>query len=116
VIYGLVAALGWGSTDFLGAISGRRMGSLPALAVSQLAGTCVAVVLFVVHGEGLSPVDGLLGFVVANGLIAMTAYALHYRDLSRSSHRSVPGMRSSGSRSRCCSSTSIRVRRRSSAA
>jgi uncharacterized membrane protein len=81
VIYGLVAALGWGSTDFLGAISGRRMGSLPALAVSQLAGTCVAVVLFVVHGEGLSPVDGLLGFVVANGLIAMTAYALHYRAL-----------------------------------
>jgi uncharacterized membrane protein len=81
VIYGLLAALGWGTTDFLGAVSGRRMGSLPALAMSQLAGTCVALILFIVHGTGFSPVRGLLWFVVANGLIAMAAYALHYRAL-----------------------------------
>ena len=81
MIYGLLAALGWGTTDFLGAVSGRRMGSLPALAVSQVAGTCVALVLFVVHGSGFRPVQGLLWFVVANGLIAMAAYALHYRAL-----------------------------------
>jgi drug/metabolite transporter (DMT)-like permease len=81
VIYGLLAALGWGSTDFLGAVSGRRLGSLPALAVSQVAGTCLAVILFLVHGTGFSPVEGLLGFVAANGLIAMAAYALHYRAL-----------------------------------
>jgi drug/metabolite transporter (DMT)-like permease len=81
VIYGLLAALGWGTTDFLGAVSGRRMGSLPALGVSQAAGTSIAVVLFIVHGGGFSPLAGLLGFVVANGLIAMAAYALHYRAL-----------------------------------
>ena len=81
MIYGLLAALGWGTTDFLGAVSGRRIGSLPALAVSQVAGTLVAVTLFLVHGAGFSPVHGLFVFVVANGLIAMTAYALHYRAL-----------------------------------
>ena len=81
MIYGLLAAIGWGSTDFLGAVSGRRMGSLPALAVSQIAGTLLAVVLFVVHGTGFGPVAGLFWIVLANGAIAMTAYALHYRAL-----------------------------------
>lgn len=81
MIYGLLAALGWGTTDFLGAVSGRRMGALPALAVSQIAGMTLAVILFVGHGTGLAPVDGLLWFVLANGIIAMAAYALHYRAL-----------------------------------
>ena len=81
MIYGLLAALGWGSTDFLGAVSGRRMGSLPALAVSQIAGTILASILFVVHGAGFGPLEGLWWFVLANGAIAMTAYASHYRAL-----------------------------------
>jgi drug/metabolite transporter (DMT)-like permease len=81
VIFGLLAAIGWGTTDFLGAVSGRRMGSLPALAVSQIAGLVLAVILFAVHGTGFGPVQGLLWFVLANGVIAMTAYALHYRAL-----------------------------------
>ncbi len=81
MIYGLLAAIGWGTTDFLGAVSGRRMGSLPALAVSQIAGTILASILFLVHGTGFGPVSGLLWFVLANGVIAMTAYALHYRAL-----------------------------------
>jgi drug/metabolite transporter (DMT)-like permease len=81
VIYGLLAALGWGTTDFLGAVSGRRMGSLPALAVSQLAGTAIALVLFALHGTGFAPMAGLFWLVVANGVIAMAAYALHYRAL-----------------------------------
>jgi drug/metabolite transporter (DMT)-like permease len=81
VIYGLLAALGWGTTDFLGAVSGRRMGSLPALATSQIAGTTLAAILFILHGTGLGPLDGLWWFVLANGAIAMTAYALHYRAL-----------------------------------
>jgi drug/metabolite transporter (DMT)-like permease len=81
VIFGLLAALGWGTTDFLGAVSGRRMGSLPALAVSQIAGAALAAILFVVHGAGFGPMRGLLWFVLANGVIAMAAYALHYRAL-----------------------------------
>jgi drug/metabolite transporter (DMT)-like permease len=81
VIFGLLAALGWGLTDFLGAVSGRRLGSLPALAVSQVVGTSGAVVLFLVHDAGFSPIRGLVGLLIANGVIAMIAYALHYRAL-----------------------------------
>jgi uncharacterized membrane protein len=73
VIYGLLAAIGWGTTDFLAAVSGRRLGSLPALAVSQLVGIVLATALFLVNG--------LVWFLVANGLIAMVAYSLHYRAL-----------------------------------
>ena len=36
MIYGLVAALGWGLTDFFGAVVGRRIGSLATVLVSQV--------------------------------------------------------------------------------
>jgi len=81
VIYGLLAAIGWGTTDFLGAVSGRRMGALPALAVSQLVGIIGATALFVARGGGLGALHGLGWFLVANGLIAMVAYAVHYHAL-----------------------------------
>jgi uncharacterized membrane protein len=81
VIYGLLAAIGWGTTDFLAAVSGRRLGSLPALAVSQLVGIVLATALFLVNGNGVASLHGLVWFLVANGLIAMVAYSLHYRAL-----------------------------------
>jgi uncharacterized membrane protein len=81
VIYGLLAAIGWGTTDFLGAVSGRRLGSMPALAVSQLVGIVLATALFLVNGNGLSSLAGLGWFLVANGIIAMVAYAVHYHAL-----------------------------------
>jgi uncharacterized membrane protein len=81
VIYGLLAAIGWGTTDFLAAVSGRRLGSLPALAVSQLVGIVLATVLFVVNGKGVASLHGLVWFLIANGVIAMVAYSLHYRAL-----------------------------------
>jgi uncharacterized membrane protein len=81
VIYGLLAAIGWGTTDFLGAVSGRRMGALPALAVSQLVGVIGATALFVARGGGLGALHGLGWFLLANGLIAMVAYAVHYHAL-----------------------------------
>ena len=81
MIYGLLAAIGWGTTDFLAAVSGRRLGSLPALAVSQLVGIVLATALFVGSGNGFASLHGLVWFLVANGLIAMVAYSLHYRAL-----------------------------------
>jgi uncharacterized membrane protein len=81
VIYGLLAAIGWGTTDFLGAVSGRRMGALPALAVSQLVGIIGATTLFFVHSGGLGSLHGLGWFLVANGVIAMVAYSVHYHAL-----------------------------------
>lgn len=81
MIYGLLAAIGWGTTDFLAAVSGRRLGSLPALAVSQLVGIVLATGLFLVNGNGVASLHGLVWFLIANGLIAMVAYSLHYRAL-----------------------------------
>ena len=81
MIFGLLAAIGWGTTDFLGAVSGRRMGSLPALAISQLVGIVGATALFVAHGGGLASMHGLVWFLIANGVIAMIAYSVHYRAL-----------------------------------
>jgi uncharacterized membrane protein len=81
VIYGLLAAIGWGTTDFLAAVSGRRLGSLPALAVSQLVGIVLATALFLVNGKGVASLHGLVWFLIANGVIAMVAYSLHYRAL-----------------------------------
>jgi len=81
VIYGLLAAIGWGTTDFLAAVSGRRLGSLPALAVSQLVGIVLATALFLVNGQGVASLHGLVWFLIANGVIAMVAYSLHYRAL-----------------------------------
>ena len=81
MIYGLLAAIGWGTTDFLAAVSGRRLGSLPALAVSQLVGIVLATALFLVNGKGVASLHGLVWFLIANGLIAMVAYSLHYRAL-----------------------------------
>jgi uncharacterized membrane protein len=81
VIYGLLAAIGWGTTDFLGAVSGRRMGALPALAISQLVGIIGATALFVGRGGGFGALHGLGWFLVANGIIAMIAYAVHYHAL-----------------------------------
>ena len=81
MIYGLLAAIGWGTTDFLAAVSGRRLGSLPALAVSQLVGIVLATALFLVNGNGVASLHGLVWFLIANGLIAMVAYSLHYRAL-----------------------------------
>ena len=81
MIFGLLAAIGWGTTDFLGAVAGRRMGSLPALAISQLVGIIGATALFVAHGGGLASMHGLVWFLIANGVIAMIAYSVHYRAL-----------------------------------
>ena len=81
MIYGLLAAIGWGTTDFLAAVSGRRLGSLPALAVSQLVGIVLATALFLVNGQGVASLHGLVWFLIANGVIAMVAYSLHYRAL-----------------------------------
>jgi drug/metabolite transporter (DMT)-like permease len=54
---------------------------LPALAVSQLIGISGATALFLVNGDGFSSLHGLVGFLLANGVIAMIAYSLHYRAL-----------------------------------
>jgi uncharacterized membrane protein len=81
VIYGLIAALGWGLADFLGALAGRRIGSLPAVVVGQVLSAIVITAILVGSGHDLSTLAGLWWIVVINGVVAMFAYASHYHAL-----------------------------------
>jgi uncharacterized membrane protein len=81
VIFGLIAALGWGLADFFGALAGRRMGSLMAVVAGQVVSLGFVTVLVVATGHDLSVLTAVLGFLVLNGLASMGAYATHYEAL-----------------------------------
>jgi uncharacterized membrane protein len=81
VIYGLVAAVGWGLADFFGAIAGRRSGSLPAVVIGQVVSATFMTVLLVASGHSVGVLSGIAVFLVMNGIASMTAYASHYRAL-----------------------------------
>ena len=81
MIYGLVAALGWGLADFFAALAGRRLGSLMAVLIGQALAAVSITVLFLASGAGLSSLTGWWWLVAINGVLAMSAYALHYHAL-----------------------------------
>ncbi len=81
MIYGLIAAVGWGFADFFGALSGRRLGSLAAVLIGQLLSAVLVTILLFTIGDGLSSLAGVIGLVVVNGIVAMAAYATHYHAL-----------------------------------
>jgi uncharacterized membrane protein len=81
VIYGLVAALGWGAADFLAALASRRIGSLPAVVVGQALSAVVITAVLLGSGNDLSTLAGLWWLVAINGVTAMAAYATHYHAL-----------------------------------
>ena len=80
ILFGLAAALGWGSGDFLGGLQAR---SLPALAVvlwSQFSGLLVLLLVLLVVGQSLA-LGGVLGGIVA-GLCYGAAIVALYRGLA----------------------------------
>jgi uncharacterized membrane protein len=81
VIYGLLAALGFGLADFEGAIAGRRIGSLWTVILGQTLSAIVMTVVFVATGAHLSVLAPFMVFVVLNGIAAAVAYQTHYRAL-----------------------------------
>jgi uncharacterized membrane protein len=81
VIYGLVAALGWGLADYFAALAGRRLGSLMAVLIGQALAAVAITVLFLASDAGLSALSGWWWLVAINGVLAMSAYALHYHAL-----------------------------------
>jgi uncharacterized membrane protein len=81
VIYGLAAALGWGLADFGGAVSGRRIGSLPAVVIGQVLSATVMVILVLATGQDVSRVGTFVWPLVVNGICTAIAYATHYRAL-----------------------------------
>jgi uncharacterized membrane protein len=81
VIYGLVAALGFGLADFEGALAGRRIGSLWAVIVGQALSAVVITVVVVATDTSLNVLTPFVGFVVVNGISSAIAYQTHYRAL-----------------------------------
>lgn len=81
MIFGLVAAVGWGLADFFGALASRRMGSLAAVVAGQILSGVFLTVLLLGAGHGLAPLSAIAGLLVLNGLASMGAYAAHYHAL-----------------------------------
>jgi uncharacterized membrane protein len=81
VIYGLVAALGFGLADFEGALAGRRIGSLWAVMVGQAFSAVVVTAILLVTGDPLTALGPVIWLVVLNGACAAAAYQTHYRAL-----------------------------------
>jgi drug/metabolite transporter (DMT)-like permease len=81
VIFGLVAALGWGLADFLGALAGRRIGAISAVMAGQVLSALFMTVVLVATGESIQPLRADVWLVVLNGAVAAFAYTTHYRAL-----------------------------------
>lgn len=81
MIYGLVAALGWGLADFTGAVTARRIGSLWVVLTAQGASAAAVTVFILATGHDLSPITGALGWVALNAIFSATGYVTHYRAL-----------------------------------
>src|SRR5438552_3093210 len=81
VIEGLLAALGWGSADFLGAVVGRRIGSLWTVIIAQVFAALAATAIVVFTGDSIRPVAALTGALALNAIFTATAYVTHYRAL-----------------------------------
>ncbi len=81
LLYGLVAAVAWGLTDVAAAVGGRRFGSLPTLAVSQLISTVVLLGVGLAV-EGRVPVSPeVVPIATLLGLLAATAYVTFFAAL-----------------------------------
>jgi drug/metabolite transporter (DMT)-like permease len=81
LIFGLLAALGWGGADYGGAVAGRKIGSLPTVLVSQGLSALVVTALFVAFGHSPSELASIAWVVAFNGVMSATAYASHYKAL-----------------------------------
>jgi drug/metabolite transporter (DMT)-like permease len=81
VIYGLVAALGWGLADFTGAVTGRRIGSLWVVLAAQTFSAAVVTVIALAGDQALSAAGALIWWIVLNAVFSATAYITHYRAL-----------------------------------
>ncbi|MEX1046081.1 MAG: DMT family transporter [Actinomycetota bacterium] len=82
MLYGLGAALGWGIADFVGAISGRRIGALPTLLFAQVSSLIVLAVALLVLGEPLNTTGPETAVLLANGAIGAGAYVALYKALT----------------------------------
>lgn len=82
VLFGLGAAVTWGSADYVAAIAGRRIGSHRVVLGFHIVATFLLALLVLGTGslEGVSAAD--VAFFVLVGAIGWTGYACFYRALA----------------------------------
>jgi drug/metabolite transporter (DMT)-like permease len=82
VLFGLGAAVTWGSADYVAAIAGRRIGSHRVVLGFHVIATIILALLVLGSGslEGVTGAD--VAFFVLVGAIGWTGYACFYRALS----------------------------------
>jgi drug/metabolite transporter (DMT)-like permease len=81
MIYGLIAAFGWGFADYGGAVAGRRIGSVTTVVVAQGLSAVVMTIFFVVSGHHMSELSPIVWWLVLGGSASAVAYIAHYRAL-----------------------------------
>lgn len=82
LVLGLTAALCWGLTDVLAALTGRRLGSLPTLAVAQATSVVVLLVLGLVIEGRLPIAPEVAGQAAVYGVLASVAYVAMFAGLA----------------------------------
>jgi drug/metabolite transporter (DMT)-like permease len=81
VIYGLVAAFGWGLSDLWAAIAGRRMGSGRTVVVAQVAAAALISLIVAFARPDLSELGTVIPWLVPNAFLGAAAFATLYRGL-----------------------------------
>ena len=81
IALGALVALAWGSGDFLGGISAKRLPTVTVLLVSQSFGLAVALVL-VVGLRDARPAAHIFVLSAAAGVVAVVALGLLFRGLA----------------------------------
>ena len=81
MIYGLVAALGWGFSDLWAAVSGRRIGSGRTVVIAQIAAMMAASLLVLLVRPDLSGIPEVAPWLVPNAFLGAPAFATLYRGL-----------------------------------
>jgi uncharacterized membrane protein len=81
VIYGLVAAIGWGLSDLFAAFSGRRIGALATVVLAQVSSAALISAVVLVAGEDLGNVGRVAGWLVPIAALTAVGYLTLYRAL-----------------------------------
>lgn len=81
IVLGLISALSWGSGDFLGGLTSRRIGSYLAVLYAELAGLVLLLIALPFVNEPLPPIGQLL-LAAAVGATGCVALVLLYMAMS----------------------------------
>jgi drug/metabolite transporter (DMT)-like permease len=81
VIFGLIAAVGWGLTDFFAASAGRRVGSIATVILGQAMSWTFITAVLVISETSVQPLRAIVWLVLLNGVFTAISYFTHFRAL-----------------------------------